>query len=111
MARRVTIESRMTPLPNQNHRSSQNFTTKDMAKRVIIRAYYDYGQPNQKEAGDLVFDIKVDKSGLDTTWQKQISSGRETKNTGNRNLYIANPKRTGGSDHSFNVFTVEVTAN
>lgn len=108
---KVTIVSGMSPQKGQKHRSSENFTTKGMADSVLIRAYYDYGSGHEKEATDIVFDIKVDKSGLDPTWQEGIRSGRVSGNTGDRNLYIANPIRDAGSAFRQDTFTVEVIAN
>ena len=72
--------------------------------RIYARgSNYDYGMPTQSEAKDIVFDIKVDKTGIDSTYLDDIKSGHVADNTHHRNLYIANPKNAKGS------FTVEVS--
>lgn len=89
----ATIKSNKEPQPGQKHRSSNNFTTADIAQDAFItfRAYYSYGTAVQSEASLLKFDIKVDKTGTDPTYLNQISSGHCCGNSHDRNLYIANP--------------------
>ncbi|WP_395547677.1 MULTISPECIES: hypothetical protein [unclassified Lacrimispora] len=105
MSQKVTIVSEKQPQKGQNERSSNNFTTADFSEnaRLTFRAYYDYGMPTQKEASDIVFDIKGDKTGKDPMYLDNIRSGHVADNTHHRNLYIANPQKATGS------FTVEVS--
>jgi hypothetical protein len=105
MSQKVTIVSEGQAQKGQKARSSNNFSTADFSEkaRLTFRAYYDYGMPTQSEAKDIVFDIKVDKTGTDPTYLDDIKSGHVADNTHHRNLYIANPKNAKGS------FTVEVS--
>lgn len=91
--KQVTVLSSKSVQSGQKHRSSINFTTESFGKNcsLIIRAYYDYGTTDQREAKDVSFDIKVDKTGTDSTWKENIKSGYCCNNTNDRNLYIANP--------------------
>ncbi len=93
------------PQKGQNERSSNNFTTADFGEdaRLTFKAYYDYGMPTQREATDIVFDVKADKTGKDPIYLDNIQSGHVADNTHHRNLYIANPKNAESS------FTVVVT--
>jgi hypothetical protein len=103
---KVTILSEKQPQRGQKERSSDNFTTavfKDNA-RLTFRAYYKYDLAGGiEEAKDIVFDVKVDKTGKDDVYLEGIKSGHVADNTHHRNLYIANPKGAEGS------FTVEVS--
>lgn len=89
----VTIVSETSPLSGQKYRSSNNFTTADLGGRLTFYAYYRYGEKDQQEAKDIIFDIKVDKTGHDPTFLDSISSGYSHDNTKDRNLYIANPHK------------------
>lgn len=102
---KVTITSERSPQKGQSHRSSNNFTTADFSEnaRLTFRAYYDYGMPTQTEATDIVFNVKVDKTGIDPTYLDNIKSGHIADNTHHRNLYIADPRDARGN------FTVEVS--
>lgn len=101
---KVTIRSEKSPQSGQSHRSSNNFTTADMPENTTLtfKAYYDYDEKDQREATDIIFDVKVDKTGHDPTLLENISSGATCHNTHHRNLYIANPQ------HATESFTVEV---
>lgn len=90
---KVTIRSEKQPQSGQDHRSSNNFTTADFPENATLtfEAYYDYGEKDQRETKDIVFDIKVDKTGHDPTYLEKITSGTSSKNTHHRNLYVANP--------------------
>ena len=105
MSQKVTIVSEKQPQKGQNERSSNNFTTAEFSKeaRLTFKVYYDYGLDSIEEAKDIVFDIKVDKTGKDPVYLEGIKSGHVADNTHHRNLYIANPKGATGS------FTVEVS--
>lgn len=105
MNQKVTIVSEKQPQKGQHERSSNNFTTSDFNKDATLtfRAYYDYGMATQSEAKDIIFDIKVDKTGKDPMYLDNIRSGKVAENTHHRNLYIANPQHATGS------FTVEVS--
>lgn len=105
MIQKVTIISEKQHQKGQNERSSNNFTTADFSKEASLtfRAYYDYGMPTQSEAKDIIFDIKVDKTGKDPIYLDNIHSGKVAENTHHRNLYIANPQNANGS------FTVEIS--
>ena len=70
---------------------------------VGIYAYYDYGTENQKEATDITFDIKENKTGTDPTLLKGIKSGTTDSSgqiTGRKKVYIANPS---GAEKEFTV--------
>ena len=105
MSQKVTITSEKQKQKGQTERSSNNFTTADFSAkaRLTFKAYYDYGMPTQVEAKDIVFDIKVDKTGKDPVYLNNIRSGHVAENTHHRNLYIANPENAKSS------FTVEVS--
>jgi len=105
MSQKATIISESQPQKGQDERSSNNFTTADFGEgtRLTFRAYYDYGMFTQKEASEVVFDVKADKTGKDPIYLENIQSGHIADNTHHRNLYIANPKNAKGS------FTVEVS--
>ncbi len=91
---KVTIRSEKQPQPGQKHRSSNNFTTSDFPENATLtfKAYYNYEERDQREATDVIFDIKVDKTGHDPTYLEGISSGYSHTNTHHRNLYIADPR-------------------
>ncbi len=90
----VIITSEKQPQKGQDHRSSNNFTTEQFGKdsSLVFRTYYDYGTGDQKVATDITYDIKVDKTGKDTTYLSDVRFGECKKNTDNRNLYIADPQ-------------------
>lgn len=100
----VTIRSEKAPQDGQNHRSSNNFTTAEFPEKATLtfKAFYNYGTQAQKEATDIIFDVKVDKTGHDPMFLDNISSGYTHINTHHRNLYIADPR------HATEAFTVEV---
>lgn len=101
----VTIRSNKAPQPNQKHRSSNNFSTADFPENATLtfKTFYDYGTSAQREATDILFDVKIDKSGTDPTLLQDVFSGATHKNTSDRNLYIANPR------HAMDTFTVVVS--
>ncbi len=99
------VVSEPHPQGGQKHRSSGNFSTKRFGgnSQIIIRAYYNYGQAQQKEAPEIIFDINEDKTGKDGVFASGIKSGHICRNTSDRNLYIANPRNASAN------FTVEVS--
>ena len=75
-------------------------------KRILFRAYYDFGTTNQLEAKDVTFDIMQDKSmATDPVIWKNLKSGSDESNKVYEKLYIANPK---GADKNFTVVIIEV---
>lgn len=105
MNQAVIIVSEKQPQSGQKERSSNNFTLADFHEdaRLTVRAYYDYDEPTQREAADIVFDIKADRTGKDPVVLNGISSGYVMENTHHRNLYIANPRNAAES------FTVKIS--
>ena len=90
----ITIKSEKSEQSGQKHRSSNNFTTADFPQSATLNflVYYRYGQIDQVNAPNVLFDIKVDKTGHDPTYLHNVKSGDSHKNTRHRNLYIANPR-------------------
>ncbi|MDV0447117.1 hypothetical protein MsAg5_09910 [Methanosarcinaceae archaeon Ag5] len=91
---KVAITSEKSPLPEEKHRSSINFTTEALGKdaNVKVKVFYDYDTPNPVEATGVTFDVKIDRLGPDGTWIADAKTGMTEKNTTHRNLYISNPK-------------------
>ena len=88
MSKRVSIDSDPGPQPNQNHRSSDNFST-DMVD--------DWGNLMWSVSGggsdDISFDVWIDISGgKDKHTLNGISDGSVTEFVKSRKLYIANPE-------------------
>ncbi|WP_444643806.1 hypothetical protein ACRQU7_03720 [Caproiciproducens sp. R1] len=105
MNQAVIIVSEKQSQSGQKERSSNNFTLADFHEdaRLTVRVYYDYDEATQREAADIVFDIKADRTGKDPVVLSGISSGYVMENTHHRNLYIANPRNAAES------FTVKIS--
>ncbi|MCR9163827.1 MAG: DeoR family transcriptional regulator [bacterium] len=93
MSNSVKIQSSPTPQPGQKNRSSENFGTNTV----------------NSGDGDLLwscpdgvsFNVMKDKSvAVDPVVFKSVKNGTVTKNSDDRNLYIANPK---GASEAFTV--------
>jgi len=84
-----TVISHYKPLDKQKHRSSDNFSTKNMVSGKYIQWTVDDG---------ISFDVMIDKTGTDPTYAHSLSNGSRTKYEGDvvnkSNIYIANPSGT-----------------
>lgn len=96
-----TVESRNKPKKGQTHRSSDNFSTKNMVSATHIL----WSCP---EGGS--FKVQIDKKGTDDTYADRLQNGSITaigKAQNNDKLYISDPK--GFNDEYFKISYTLIT--
>lgn len=102
----VAVTSDATEQPDQDNRSSGNFSTEGAPAGTKQLQFFVDNASNDNYAS-ISFNVMLDKSAwIDPVVYKGVKSGDKRDYQSERSFYIANPSGTGGNKFVVNVYAV-----